>query len=240
MTYISQIKCSKPFSCMKIVEFWLTFQINLFPRVLLINIQYCCIWWLGTEPATRNWLNQWGLGYLAKIFVTRLKWANVTKVTKDLHEGDKFKYASIRHGFGKGQCIQWAQPDLLRIKCIKIHHIMACVPVNDDVITWKPFPRYWIFARGIHRSPVTFHKGQWLGALMFSLICTCVNSRDTGDLKRHRAYNDVTVIVYMGPDTLNNGRLKFSFKRNIEWIYFIKIAFSAAYGDKENLLIKYG
>ena len=26
---------------------------------------------------------------------------------------------------------------------------------HDDVIKWKPFPRYWPFARGIHRSPVT-------------------------------------------------------------------------------------
>ena len=36
---------------------------------------------------------------------------------------------------------------------------------------WKYFPRYWPFARGIHRSPVNSpHKGQWRGALMFSLI----------------------------------------------------------------------
>ena len=28
-------------------------------------------------------------------------------------------------------------------------------PHNDDVIKWKPFPRYWPFVRGIHRSPVT-------------------------------------------------------------------------------------
>ena len=25
---------------------------------------------------------------------------------------------------------------------------------HDDVIKWKHFPRYWPFARGIHRSPV--------------------------------------------------------------------------------------
>ena len=44
---------------------------------------------------------------------------------------------------------------------------------HDDVIKWKHFPRYWPFVRGIHRSPVNFcHKGQWHGALMFSLICT--------------------------------------------------------------------
>ena len=43
---------------------------------------------------------------------------------------------------------------------------------HDDVIKWKHFPRYWPFVRGIHRSPVNSpHKGQWRGALMFSLIC---------------------------------------------------------------------
>ena len=42
---------------------------------------------------------------------------------------------------------------------------------NDDVIKWKLFPRYWPFLQGIHRSSVnSLHKGQWPGALMFSLI----------------------------------------------------------------------
>ena len=42
---------------------------------------------------------------------------------------------------------------------------------HDDVIKWKHFPRCWPFVRGIHRSQVNSpHKGQWRGALMFSLI----------------------------------------------------------------------
>ena len=51
-------------------------------------------------------------------------------------------------------------------------------------------------------SPVTGefpHKGQWRGALMFSLICTSTNrwviNRDTGDLRCHWAYCDITVMV---------------------------------------------
>ena len=53
------------------------------------------------------------------------------------------------------------------------------------------FPRYWPFVRGIHRSPVNSpHKGQWRGALMFSLIWVWingwVNNRVAGDLRRHR------------------------------------------------------
>ena len=43
------------------------------------------------------------------------------------------------------------------------------------------------------------HKGQWRGVLMFSLICAWingwVNSREAGDLRRHRAYYDVIVMI---------------------------------------------
>ena len=58
---------------------------------------------------------------------------------------------------------------------------------HDDVIKWRHFPRYWPFVRGIHRSPVNSpHKGQWRGALMFSLICVWINGwvniGEAGDL----------------------------------------------------------
>ena len=40
------------------------------------------------------------------------------------------------------------------------------------------------------------HKGQWRGAMMFSLICTWTNgNRDAGGLRRHRAHYDVTVMT---------------------------------------------
>ena len=72
---------------------------------------------------------------------------------------------------------------------------------HDDVIKWKHFPRYWPFVRGIHRSPVNSqHKGQWRGALMFSLICVWingwVNTREAGDLRRYRAHYDVIVMYH--------------------------------------------
>ena len=72
---------------------------------------------------------------------------------------------------------------------------------QDDVIKWKHFPRYWPFVRGIHRSPVNYpHKGQWRGALMFSLICVWINgwlnNRETGDLRPYRVHYDVTVMTY--------------------------------------------
>ena len=70
---------------------------------------------------------------------------------------------------------------------------------HDDVIKWKHFPRYWPFVRGIHRSPVNSpDKGQWLGALMFSLLSVWingwVNNREAVDLRRYRGNYDVTVI----------------------------------------------
>ena len=70
---------------------------------------------------------------------------------------------------------------------------------HDDVINWKPFPRYWPFVRGTHRSPVNSpHKGQRREALMFSLICTWINGwvniSEAGDLRRHRAHYDVIVM----------------------------------------------
>ena len=48
---------------------------------------------------------------------------------------------------------------------------------HDDVIKWKHFPRYWPFVRGIHRWPMnSLHKGQWRGALMYSLSCAWINA----------------------------------------------------------------
>ena len=73
---------------------------------------------------------------------------------------------------------------------------------HDDVMKWKHFPRYWPFVRGIHRSPVNSpHKGQWRGALMFSLVCVWingwVNNREGSDLRRHRTHYDVTVMCWL-------------------------------------------
>ena len=82
---------------------------------------------------------------------------------------------------------------------------------NDDVIKRKHFPRYWPFVRGIHRSPVNSpHKGQWRGALMFSLICVWINGwvkyREAGDLRLgYRAHYDVIVMreAWKGHSTLS-------------------------------------
>ena len=79
---------------------------------------------------------------------------------------------------------------------------------HDDVIKWKHSARCWPFVRGIHRSPVNSpHKGRWGGALLGFFICAWingwVNNRETGDLGRHRAHYDVTVMWHPFCGTLS-------------------------------------
>ena len=68
---------------------------------------------------------------------------------------------------------------------------------NENILS------YWPFVQGIHRSPVNSpHKGQWHGALMFSLICVWINSwvnnREAGDLRCYRAHYDAIAMHMIG------------------------------------------
>ena len=75
-----------------------------------------------------------------------------------------FKKMHLKMSSGK-----W-RPFCLGLNVLKLIH------AHDDVIKWKHFPRNWPFVRGIHWSPMNSpHKGQWRGALMFSLICARIN-----------------------------------------------------------------
>ena len=83
---------------------------------------------------------------------------------------------------------------------------VCCMPRSNQIShlflyeylcsTWwrhqmETFSALLAFVRGIHRSP-------WRGVLMFSLTCAwincCVNNREAGDLRRHRAHYNVTVM----------------------------------------------
>ena len=86
------------------------------------------------------------------------------------------------------------------IRCL----LLQVKDIHDDIIKWKHFPRNWPFVREIHRSPVNFpHKGQWRGALMFSLIYAWindwVNNREAGDLRRQHGHYDVIVMNWSSP-----------------------------------------
>ena len=85
-----------------------------------------------------------------------------------------------------------------QVKC-NIGLASADMTDHDDFIKWKHFPRHWPFVRGIHWPSVNSpHKGQWRGALMFSLIWPWkngwVNNREAYDLRRHRAHYDSIVM----------------------------------------------
>ena len=89
---------------------------------------------------------------------------------------------------------------------------------TNGCTTWFLVDINWLMAMmtssngNIFRSPVNSpHKGQWRGALMFSLICVSINSwvnnRQAGDLRRYHAHYDVNVmlcwdLVYMIHKTL--------------------------------------
>ena len=87
---------------------------------------------------------------------------------------------------------------------IPIHASNPVVIGDSETVSWwrhqrEKIPHHWPFVRGIHRWPVNSpHKGQWRGALMFSLICAWihgwVNNREADDLKRYRTHYDVIVM----------------------------------------------
>ena len=95
-----------------------------------------------------------------------------------------YRYECVHyHGIYHRNTLQWR------------HNERDGILNHDDVIEWKPF------VRGIHRSPVNpLHKGQWRGALMFSLICVWingwVNNREASDLRRDRTDYDVMIPVF--------------------------------------------
>ena len=103
-----------------------------------------------------------------------------------------------------------------------LNHINPLETRHDDVIKWKLFPRYWPFVRGIRRLPVNSpHKGQWRGALKFSLISAWkngwVNNRDVGDLRHYRAHYDVTVMEVNLKDIGRIGRYLSTTKHSKTW-----------------------
>ena len=103
----------------------------------------------------------------------------------------------------------WAQV-CINFSALAMESLQSCIKPwtyvveRDDVIKWEHFLRYWPFVLRIHRSPVNSpHRGQWRGALMFSLICAringWVNDGEAGDLRRHRAHYDVIVMKNIIP-----------------------------------------
>ena len=146
-------------------------------QVMSFNISECPTFWLF------EWYDRNHICYLQWNRKESL-WLHI--VIPRFHNGTKIKISTTLCWLGM-------------ILTFRISHAINFI-IHDDVIKWNPFPRHWPFVRGIHRSPVNSpHKGQWRGALVFSLICARINSwvnnREAGDFRRHRSHYDVSVIV---------------------------------------------
>ena len=176
MADIFQTTISNAYSWMKMYEFRLKW--SLFLMVQLKIVHHWFRWWLGADQATSHYLNQWCLNYWRKYVSLVLNELMVQQSI--LLPKDHYRRSPVFR-----LCLNSFNDYLQNEQhCSSRNH-----PIHDDVIKWKYFPRNWPFVRVIHRSPVNYpHKGQWRGALMFSLIGVWindwVNNRETGDLRR--------------------------------------------------------
>ena len=98
-----------------------------------------------------------------------------------------------------------------RLDCLLTYFTGICEgnsPVTGEIPTQRAsnaenvfiYIEIWTHKSLPHRSPVNSpQKGQWRGALMFSLICVWingwVNNREADDLRRYGAHYDVIVMV---------------------------------------------
>ena len=99
---------------------------------------------------------------------------------------------------------------------IRYLNVIACSLQHRAIISWwrhqmETFSALLAICAG--NSPVTGEfpaKGQWHGALVFSLTCAWingwVNTHEAGDLRHHHAHYDVTV-MWTNTDLLSIGLL---------------------------------
>ena len=116
---------------------------------------------------------------------------------------NKFCYPMLPYLAGVTTALLLHRPSNMNVNGKYLQNTFAWYTVHDDVIKWKHFPRYWPL-----RGEFTPQKGQWRRALMFSLICAWINgwvsNSEAGDLRRHRAHYDVTVMVWTGRNQHTN------------------------------------
>ena len=113
---------------------------------------------------------------------------------------------------------------VILLHCYKSSHCNTSVPI----VTWwrnqmETFSALLALCAGNSKVPVNSpHKGQWRGALMFSLICArindWVNNREAGDLRRYRGHYDVTVMsLRLVPAVLVEPRSQSAKQETVDW-----------------------
>ena len=139
--------------------------------------------------------------------------------------------------------LHWAQSTSLWSAMVHVSRDIfgvfeKCGLISKNIRKWKQWkkritkfcPNIWqpillTDSFTFHQSPVNSpHKGQWRGALMFSLICTWINgwvkNREAGDLRRHRAHYDV-IVMWRWPVSNCSNRVWYLCK---SWISYITIS----------------
>ena len=180
---------------------WILPRISLkfLPKVRINNIPALVQIMAWRRPGDKSLSEPMMVSLLTHVCVTRPQWVkcHIHFILIILGKQSLVWYMQITFVFQWWQqIIQWCAH-----LCVCNKPILVRSKINDDDVNkWKHCPRYWPFVRGIHRSSVnSHHKGQWRGALMFSLICSWTkdwaNNREAGDLRRHRAHYDVIVMT---------------------------------------------
>ena len=174
------------------------------PRLAVVFAQFLEAAPTGDAPTTSEWsaifIAYWGATYIRGLKVYHIYDIFFIQQGKTFEE----LVAEIGQenvGISSLKDVSNTQLGLCLVLC-SIDVLSTYERFHDDVIKWKHFPRYWPFVREIPRSPVNSpHKGQRRRALMFSLICASinswVNSHENGNLRRHRAHYDVTVMSWV-------------------------------------------
>ena len=115
---------------------------------------------------------------------------------------DKMGFTELEFPLSPEWLFQYLQSYIFLLNCWQVF--------ANRVYNWIHFPRltlsWWrhqmetfsallALCAGNSPAPVNSpHKGQWRGALMFSLICARINDCEAGDLRRHRGHHDVNVM----------------------------------------------
>ena len=142
----------------------------------------------GDIDLGQHWLMQWLVAWRHQA----IAWTNA-----DLHQ--TCSVAFIWEQF-HSKC-----PWTLSVICVRRLYFLNHCHVSQGPVTWwrhqmETFSALLAICAG--NSPVSGefpHKGQWRGALIFSLICVWingwVNNREAGDWRRYRAHYDVSVMI---------------------------------------------
>ena len=159
---------------------------------------------------TGHYLNKWWQSLLTYICVTQPRWVKCVHII-ELHpiiplyrQTNALKQS--REHLQLFVLIEWLVP---KIANITYSRPQMCfnprVPSEHEKTWWRhqmeTFSALLALCAGNSPVPVNSpHKGQWRGALMFTLICAgindWVNNREAGDLRRHLDHYDVSVMRY--------------------------------------------